>query len=115
MLDSIIKFYNQSKLKAVEAISDSRNNIFEENGFLDDSDIEIQINHIKEAIAATDKEINMRLKDKNVDKQSLAQLSKRRKEMIFDFVFLASNDINNAERLLKIVDRKNERMDGLLL
>ncbi len=104
MLDSIIKFYNQSKIKAVETISDSRNNIFEENGFLDDSDIEIQINHIKEAIAATDKEINIRLNDKNVDKQLLANLSKRRKEMIFDFVFLASNDINNAERLLKIVD-----------
>ena len=104
MLESIIKFYNQSKLRAVETISDSRNNIFIENGFLDDSDIEIQINHIKEAIATTDKEINMRLKDKNTDRQALAQLSKRRKEMIFDFVFLASNDINNAERLLKIVD-----------
>ena len=104
MLDSIIKFYNQSKLKAVETISDSRNNIFIENGFLDDSDIEIQINHIKEAIAAIDKEINIRLSDKNNDKQLLAQLYKRRKEMIFDFVFLASNNIGNAERLLKIVD-----------
>ena len=47
MFDSIIKFYNQAKLGAVEAISDSKNNIFEENGFLDDSDIEIQIKNVK--------------------------------------------------------------------
>ena len=103
MFDSIIKFYNQAKLGAVEAISDSKNNIFEENGFLDDSDIEIQIKNVKEAIAAIDKEINNSLNNKT-DKNLLPQLYKRRKEMIVDFVFLASNNIDNAERLLQIVD-----------
>ena len=104
MLDSIIKLYNQTKLKAVESISDSRNNLFDENGFLDDSDIELQIKHVKEGIAAIDKEITACLNNNNADKHMLNQLSKRRKEMIFDFVFLASNDINNAERLLQIID-----------
>lgn len=103
MFDSIIKIYNQAKLGAVEAISDSKNNIFEENGFLDDSDIEIQIKNVKEAIAAIDKEINNSLNNKT-DKNLLPQLYKRRKEMIVDFVFLASNNIDNAERLLQIVD-----------
>ena len=103
MFDSIIKFYNQAKLGAVEAISDSKNNIFEENGFLDDSDVEIQIKNVKEAIAAIDKEINNSLNNKT-DKNLLPQLYKRRKEMIVDFVFLASNNIDNAERLLQIVD-----------
>ena len=104
MLDSIIKLYNHSKLKAVEAISDSKNNIFIENGFLDDSDIETQIKYVKESIAAIDTEINSCLNNKNTDKNKLLQLSNKRKEMIVDFVFLASNNIDNAERLLQIAD-----------
>lgn len=104
MFDSIIKFYNQSKLKAVEAISDSKNNIFEENGFLDDSDIEVQIEYVKEGIAAIDKEISDCLNNRHPDKNALPQLYKRRKGMVVDFVFLASNNIDNAERLLQIVD-----------
>lgn len=104
MLDSIIKLYNRSKLKAVEAISDSKNNIFVENGFLDDSDIEMQIKYVKESIAAIDADINNCLNNKNADKSMLSQLSKKRKEMIVDFVFLASNNIDNAERLLQIAD-----------
>ena len=104
MFDSIIKFYNQTKLKAVEAISDSKNNIFEENGFLDDSDIEMQIKHVKEAIAAVDNEISNCLNNKSIDKSALSNLYKRRKEMITDFVLLASNNVDNTDRLLQIVD-----------
>lgn len=67
MISKFVQIYNQSKLKIIECVTDSKENLFYENGFLEESDIYSQIEIIKGNILKLDKEIRFQTENKRSD------------------------------------------------
>ena len=112
MIGKFVQFYNQSKLKMIEFVTESKENIFYENGFLEESDVYIQIEITKENIAKIEKEIQFQAKNNNKD--TLKKLIIERENEKMNFIYLASNNIEYVDRLIAIINPKNNFYSCLL-
>lgn len=113
MISKFVQIYNQSKLKIIEFVIDSKENLFYENGFLEESDIYAQIETIKENILKLDKEIRFQTENKRSNDE-LQKLFIERENEKMNLIYLASNNINYIDSLINITN-KNNRFYGCLL
>lgn len=104
MISSCIKFFNQSRLKMIEVVADSKGNFFYENEFLDETVIKFLVDELKEEIKKLDGELRIALENKSIGQEVLSAINNKRKEKILNLVYLASNNVAHIEKLMSFID-----------
>ena len=117
MLEGIIEKYNKIKLEIVEKFAGSEDQLYEETGFLDDGEIEKQVNRLKTEYSAISSEAAMLASRDMTDdiKKNVLKLIEQKNEKLAVLVFLASNNIEKVDELLNFVDSETFTFKKCLL
>lgn len=108
MISNCIKFFNQSRLKMIEVVADSKGNFFYENEFLDETVIKFLVDELKEEIKKLDGELRIALENKSVNQEALSSINNKRKEKILSLVYFASNNMAHIDKLMGLIDSTYE-------
>ena len=101
MIGTIVEFYNHTKIDIINKVSGTVS-LATESGYLDDVEIEIRIEKIKEKLS----DIRKKMDFSKSDKHTLVQLNADYEDKILELVFLASNKIEHIDELEQMLPKK---------
>lgn len=110
MISEIIKGYNDSKFAFIQKLSDSKEGIYDELDYLDDGYIKMKIQRLKNEYGDIQNQLNMLERYDKQDDQNSAKrksLSIRISEIEFGIAFIASNNLQNIDSCIKLIENKN--------